>query len=53
MYDGIVLDPWRYGGVLFWSPLVEDTRYEWVPREVVLEKRRQEQLAELTPAFNE
>lgn len=49
MYDGVVLDPWRYGGVLFWSPLTEDTRYEWVPREVVLEKRRQEQVARLTP----
>ncbi|WP_254429320.1 hypothetical protein [Ruegeria arenilitoris] len=47
MYDGVVLDPWRYGGVLFWSPLREDTRYEWVPRDIVLEKRRQEQLAEI------
>lgn len=49
MYDGVVLDPWRYGGVLYWSPLVEDTRYEWVPREVVLEKRRLEQVARLKP----
>jgi hypothetical protein len=49
MYDGVVLDPWRYGGVLFWSPLVEDTKYEWVPRSVVLEKRRQEQYGELLP----
>ncbi|WP_328803226.1 hypothetical protein [Ruegeria haliotis] len=49
MNDGVVLDPWRYGGVLFWSPLVEDTRYEWVPREVVLEKRRQEQVTRLKP----
>ncbi len=49
MYDGVVLDPWRYGGVLFWSPLVEDTKYEWVPREVVLEKRRVEQYGELLP----
>ncbi len=49
MYDGVVLDPWRYGGVLFWSPLVEDDRYEWVPREVVLEKRRLEQQGELKP----
>ncbi len=48
MYDGVVLDPWRYGGVLFWSPLVEDTRYEWVPREVVLEKRRKEQVGHIT-----
>ncbi|SDW63982.1 hypothetical protein SAMN05444358_1011382 [Ruegeria halocynthiae] len=49
MYDGVVLDPWRYGGVLYWSPLVEDTRYDWVPREVVLEKRRQEQMGRLKP----
>lgn len=47
--DGVVLDPWRYGGVLYWSPLIEDTRYDWVPREVVLEKRRQEQVARLKP----
>ncbi|WP_170374485.1 hypothetical protein [Ruegeria atlantica] len=49
MYDGVVLDPWRYGGVLFWSPLIEDTKYEWVPRNVVLEKRRVEQYGELLP----
>jgi hypothetical protein len=49
LYEGVVLDPWRYGGVLFWSPLVEDTRYDWVPRDVVLEKRRQEQVARLKP----
>lgn len=49
MYDGVVLDPWRYGGVLFWSPLSEDTRYDWVPRDVVLEKRRQQQVARLRP----
>ncbi|WP_037308093.1 hypothetical protein [Ruegeria halocynthiae] len=49
MYDGVVLDPWRYGGVLYWSPLPDDTRYEWVPRETVLEKRRREQAARLTP----
>lgn len=47
MYDGVILDPWGYGGVLYWSPLPEDTRYEWVPREVVLEKRRQERVARL------
>lgn len=50
MYDGVVLDPWRYGGVLYWSPLREDTRYDWVPRDIVLEKRRQEQVARLKPA---
>lgn len=49
MYEGVVLDPWRYGGTLYWAPLVEDTRYDWVPRDVVLEKRRQEQVARLKP----
>ncbi|WP_420584536.1 hypothetical protein [Ruegeria sp.] len=49
MYDGVVLDPWRYGGVLFWSPLDEDRKYDWVPQSVVLEKRRQEQYGELLP----
>ncbi|CUJ86188.1 hypothetical protein RUE5091_00434 [Ruegeria denitrificans] len=49
LYDGVVLDPWRYGGVLFWSPLIEDTKYDWVPRDVVLEKRRVEQYGELLP----
>ncbi|SHE51211.1 hypothetical protein SAMN05444279_103152 [Ruegeria intermedia] len=49
MYDGVVLDPWRYGGVLYWSPLRKDTRYDWVPRDIVLEKRRQEQAARLKP----
>ncbi len=53
MYDGVILDPWRYGGVLFWSPTLADTRYEWVPRAVVLEKRRQEQLAEQRLAFGD
>jgi len=50
MYDGVVLDPWRYGGVLFWAPVREDSRYDWVPRDVVLENRRQEQVARLKPA---
>ena len=53
MYDGVILDPWRYGGVLFWSPTLADTRYEWEPRAVVLEKRRQEQLAEQRLAFGD
>ncbi|WP_299945120.1 hypothetical protein [uncultured Ruegeria sp.] len=49
MYEGVVLDPWRYGGLLYWSPLTEDTRYDWVPREVVLQQRRQEQYGTLKP----
>ena len=33
MEDGIVLDPWRHGGDLFWSPMRSDPRYDWWPRE--------------------
>lgn len=35
MREGIVLDPWRYGGYLFWSPVLEDKRYNWEERHVV------------------
>lgn len=35
MPDGIVLDPWREGGVLFWSSVRADTRYDWTEREEV------------------
>ena len=30
--DGVLLDPWRGGGTLFWAPPPEDTRYDWYPR---------------------
>jgi len=36
MDEGIILDPWRKGGRLFWSHLRDDTRYRWVPRAQVL-----------------
>ena len=42
LYQGIILDPWRKGGVLFWSPVQEDHRYEWYPRENVLAYKRGE-----------
>ncbi len=38
MYDGIILDPWRYGGVLFWSKTKADERYNWRPRMEVREE---------------
>ncbi|XDA99349.1 hypothetical protein AB1M95_05415 [Sulfitobacter sp. LCG007] len=25
----VVVDPWRFGGTLFWSKVVDDTRYRW------------------------
>jgi len=47
--DGVVVDPWRYGGRLFWSPLLEDTRYEWRSREVVLAEKRADLIARGMP----
>ncbi len=41
MREGIVLDPWRYGGYLFWSPVLEDSRYNWEERHVVQAGRKQ------------
>ncbi len=35
MYDGVVLDPWRAGGDLFWDRVTEDTRYNWTPQDEV------------------
>lgn len=32
MNDGLVLDPWRNGGRLFWGNPVEDTKYDWISR---------------------
>lgn len=36
---GIVLDPWRNGGALFWAPVGDDTRYAWRPQHEVLAKK--------------
>ncbi|WP_371224435.1 hypothetical protein [Roseovarius sp. 2305UL8-3] len=41
MYDGIVLDPWRKGGVLTWKAVRADTRYKWTPRADVFEWKRE------------
>lgn len=43
--DGIVLDPWRYGGLLFWSPTLDDDRYYWEPRMTVLQRKYQAKIA--------
>jgi len=37
MFKGIILDPWRHGGLLFWAPTLKDDRYNWVPRQKVFE----------------
>lgn len=36
IYDGIIVDPWRHGGALFWAPTKVDKRYNWRPRDEVL-----------------
>ena len=35
LFEGIVLDPWRHSGELFWSRIPEDTRFDWRPRSEV------------------
>lgn len=40
--DAMVLDPWRFGGRLYWGTVPEDTRYAWVPQEVVHARWRAE-----------
>ncbi len=30
--QGLVLDPWRYSGELFWAPTLEDSGYVWKPQ---------------------
>jgi len=40
MEQGIVLDPWRNSGDLFWSRVPEDPRYTWERRAVVMARRR-------------
>lgn len=37
--EGIVLDPWRFGGVLYWAPTLADTRYNWEPQMTVLRRK--------------
>ena len=48
--QGMILDPWRYGGELFWAPTLEDTKYVWLPRaQVFAEKRRKLRAKGLLP----
>ena len=45
MYDGIVLDPWRYGGVVYWGGVTEDPKYDWYPQAQVHAEKRARALA--------
>jgi outer membrane murein-binding lipoprotein Lpp len=48
MQTGVLLDPWRLGGTLFWSPVQTDTRYTWKPRSDVLRAKGQIRYAQRT-----
>ncbi len=37
--QGIVLDPWRNSGVLYWAPTLKDEKYTWIPRSDVFAKK--------------
>ena len=39
--DGLIVDPWRYGGALHWGRVNEDTNYAWRSRSEVLRERRE------------
>lgn len=43
--QGLVLDPWRYSGYLFWSPTLEDPAYSWYPQAEIHALKRQHQTA--------
>ncbi|WP_417719333.1 hypothetical protein [Salipiger sp.] len=45
MWEGIVLDPWRNGGILYWGPVLDDHKYPWKPRQQVFDEKRRLSLA--------
>lgn len=51
LQQGLVLDPWRYGGRLFWSKTPQDPAYRWHPHaEIIAQKRERKALAQNRPA---
>ena len=41
LFDGLVLDPWRHSGRLFWAPTRDDADYPWEPRSTILALKRE------------
>jgi hypothetical protein len=39
LQEAIILDPWRFGGPLYWGTIAGDTKYKWLPQSDVLERR--------------
>ena len=47
LQQGLVLDPWRYSGHLFWAKTPEDPIYHWYPQaEILAHKRERKSLAQ-------
>ena len=43
--QGLLLDPWRYSGHLFWAPTLEDPTYNWYPQAEIHALKREQELA--------
>jgi len=41
LQQGLVLDPWRYSGQLFWAKTPQDTEYDWKPHADIQALKRQ------------
>ncbi|MBT8435615.1 MAG: hypothetical protein KJN95_13155 [Gammaproteobacteria bacterium] len=41
IYQGLVLDPWRNSGELFWAPTLEDSGYAWRPQAEIHAMKRE------------
>jgi hypothetical protein len=51
LQQGLVLDPWRNGGQLFWARTLEDPSYQWHPHaDIHALKRERKALAANQPA---
>lgn len=44
--EGILLDPWRKGGVLTWMKVRDDARYDWWERQKVFDWKRARRAAQ-------
>jgi hypothetical protein len=46
LQQGLVLDPWRNSGQLFWAKTPQDVKYDWKPHaEIQALKRRRDEIA--------
>lgn len=51
LYRGLVLDPWRHSGQLYWAPTLGDVGYAWKPQAEIhaLKRERREARANQRP----